>query len=88
MGKWSGWHCQNDKKATSRLTVTAMRALIASPPKGRRPDSGDPMVVVPLDLDGKPTQSGGWKDTISDENFAALVSCWRMQDVNADTTAP
>jgi len=64
-----------------------MRALIAAPPKGRRPDSGDPMVVVPLGEDGKPIQQGGWKDTVSAENFAALVACWRTQDVSAATPA-
>jgi len=64
-----------------------IRALIAAPPKGRRPDSGDPMVVVPLGEDGKPIQQGGWKDTVSAENFAALVACWRTQDVSAATPA-
>jgi len=64
-----------------------MRALIAAPPKGRRPDSGDPMVVVPLGEDGKPIQQGGWKDTVSAENFAALMACWRTQDVSAAIAA-
>ena len=64
-----------------------IRALIAAPPKGRRPDSGDPMVVVPLGEDGKPIQQGGWKDTVSAENFAALMACWRTQDVSAAIAA-
>lgn len=64
-----------------------MRALIAAPPKGRRPDSGDPMVVVPLGEDGKPIQHGGWKDAVSAEDFAALVACWRSQDVSVATPA-
>lgn len=59
-----------------------MRTLITSPPRGRRPDSGDPMVVVPLGDDGNPIKTGGWKDTVSTESFAALVECWRTQDVN------
>lgn len=58
-----------------------MRALITAPPKGRRPDSGDPLVVVPLDKNGDPIQSGGWKDKVAAENFATLVTCWRTQDV-------
>jgi hypothetical protein len=58
-----------------------MRALITEPPKGRRPDSGDPKVVVPLGEDGAPVSSGGWKDKVSVENFATLVACWRTQDV-------
>jgi hypothetical protein len=62
-----------------------MRALITAPPKGRRPDSGDPMVVVPLGDDGAPIQSGGWKDKVSVENFATLVECWRTQDVSIAT---
>jgi hypothetical protein len=57
-----------------------MRALITPPPKGRRPDSGDPMVVVPLDDKGTPIQAGGWKDKVSAEDFAKLVVCWRTQD--------
>jgi hypothetical protein len=64
-----------------------MRALITAPPKGRRPDSGDPMVVVPLGENGAPIQSGGWKDKVSTENFATLVACWRTQDVGVATPA-
>jgi hypothetical protein len=58
-----------------------MRALITAPPKGRRPDSGDPMVVIPLGENGVPIQTGGWKDKVSDDNFATLVACWRTQNV-------
>ena len=58
-----------------------MRALITAPPEGRRPDSGDPKVVVPLGNDGVPVHTGGWKDQVSSENFATLVACWRTQDV-------
>lgn len=58
-----------------------MRALVTAPPKGRRPDSGDPMVVVPLDEKGAPIQTGGWKDKVSAEDFATLLACWRTQDV-------
>jgi len=60
-----------------------MRALITEPPKGRRPDSGDPKVVVPLGEDGKPVNPGGWKDEVDNENFAKLVVCWRTQNVGA-----
>jgi hypothetical protein len=58
-----------------------MRALITAPPKGRRPDGGDPFVVVPLDDNGVPIQIGGWKAEVAAENFATLVNCWRSQDV-------
>jgi len=64
-----------------------MRALITAPPKGRRPDSGDPMVVVPLGENGAPIQTGGWKDKVSVENFTTLVACWRTQDVGVATPA-
>ena len=60
-----------------------MRALITAPPKGRRPDSGDPMVVVPLGDDGKPIKAGGWKEKVLAEDFIRLVACWRSQDVGA-----
>jgi hypothetical protein len=60
-----------------------MRALIRPPPKGRRPNSGDPMVIVPLDDKGAPIQAGGWKNTVSHEDFTKLVMCWRTQDVGA-----
>lgn len=62
-----------------------MRALITIPTKGRRPDSGDPLVVVPVDGNGAPVQTGGWKDKVSVENFAELVECWRKQDVGVAT---
>lgn len=58
-----------------------MRALITAPPEGRRPDSGDPKVVVPLGNDGIPVHMGGWKHKVFSENFATLVECWRTQDV-------
>lgn len=64
-----------------------MRALITAPPKGRRPDSGDPMVVVPLDENGAPIQAGGWKDRVAAEDFATLVACWRTQDVGGVASA-
>ena len=57
-----------------------VRALIEPPPVGRRPSSGDPKVVVPLGLDGKPEQPGGWTESASNEDYAALVQCWRAQD--------
>jgi DNA helicase HerA-like ATPase len=64
-----------------------MRTLITPPPKGRRPDSGDPLVVVPLDEKGIPIRTGGWKDTVSAEDFAALVALWRTQNAGVATPA-
>ena len=60
-----------------------VRALIEPPPLGRRPDSDDPKVVVPLGVDGKPTGPGGWTEPVSSEDYLSLVKCWRAQDVLA-----
>lgn len=56
------------------------RVLITPPPLNRRPDSSDPKVVVPLDGNGNPITPGGWKNTISPENYDSLLHCWRTQD--------
>jgi hypothetical protein len=63
-----------------------VRALIEPPPVGRRPDSDDPKVVVPLGKDGKPERPGGWTEPVSSEDYSALVKCWRTQDVLAGQT--
>lgn len=60
-----------------------MRALIELPPIGRRPDSDDPKVIVPLGPDGKQIHPGGWTDNGPNEDYDALVKCWRGQDVSA-----
>ena len=69
-----------------------VRALIAAPPMSRRPDSDDPMVVVPYDEKGLPIRSGGWKALIESEDYGAVVKCWRSQDINvgiaSETTQP
>lgn len=57
-----------------------VRALIEPPPVGRRPDSDDPKVVVPLGPDGMPERSGGWTDPVLSENYISLLKCWREQD--------
>lgn len=62
-----------------------MRTLISAPPKGRRPDSGDPLVVVPLGENGKPLRPGGWRDPVSTEDFSALVASWRTQNAGVAT---
>lgn len=63
-----------------------VRALISAPV--RRPDSDDPLVVVPLDEQGTPVRPGGWKDVVSTENYASLVNCWRNQDVAVNISPP
>ncbi len=60
-----------------------IRAMIDRPPEGRRPDSDDPMVVVPKDANGKRIKSGGWTEPVKKENYAPLVKAWRTQDPKA-----
>lgn len=63
-----------------------IRALIDRPPEGRRPESDDPMVVVPKGEGGKRIRSGGWTEPVKDEDYKPLVEAWRKQDPNAGTT--
>jgi DNA helicase HerA-like ATPase len=63
-----------------------IRAMIDRPAEGRRPDSEDPMVVVPKGTDGKRTRSGGWTEPVIDENYKPLVDAWRKQDPQAGQT--
>ncbi|WP_115006588.1 ATP-binding protein [Xanthomonas campestris] len=62
-----------------------IRAMIDRPPEGRRPESDDPMVVVPKGEGGKRIRSGGWTEPVKDENYRPLVQAWRKQDPNAST---
>lgn len=57
-----------------------IRAIIDRPPEGRRPDSDDPVVVVPKGPDGKRLRSGGWTEPVLHENYRPLVEAWRRQD--------
>ncbi|ELI8091617.1 ATP-binding protein [Yersinia enterocolitica] len=60
-----------------------IRAIIDRPPEGRRPDSDDPVVVVPKGADGNRIRSGGWTEPVQNENYKPLVEAWRKQDPNA-----
>lgn len=57
-----------------------IRAIIDQPAEGKRPDSDDPMVVVPKNDKGERTKSGGWTEHVKDENYKPLVEAWRKQD--------
>lgn len=57
-----------------------IRALIDRPPEGRRPDSEDPVVVVPKDKDGERVRSGGWTEVSEGENYKPVVQAWRKLD--------
>jgi DNA helicase HerA-like ATPase len=57
-----------------------IRAIIDRPPGGRRPDSDDPMVVIPKSANGKRIRSGGWTEPIPSEDYKPLVEAWRKQD--------
>lgn len=60
-----------------------IRAIIDRPPEGRRPDSDDPVVVVPKGADGNRVRSGGWTEPVLNENYKPLVEAWRKQDPTA-----
>ena len=57
-----------------------IRAIIDRPPEGRRPDSDDPMAVVPKGSNGKRIRPGGWTEAAKNENYKTLVAAWRKQD--------
>jgi hypothetical protein len=65
-----------------------IRAIIDRPPAGRRPDSDDPVVVVPMGADGKRVRSGGWTEPVVDESYGPLVEAWRRQDPMAGGVNP
>ena len=65
-----------------------IRAIIDRPAEGRRPDSDDPVVVVPRDATGKRIRSGGWTESVQNENYKPLVEAWRKQDPNAGNATP
>lgn len=65
-----------------------IRAIIDRPPEGRRPDSDDPVVVVPKGADGKRLRSGGWTEPVLNENYKPLVEAWRKQDPTAGDVKP
>jgi hypothetical protein len=58
-----------------------VRALIATPPSGRRPESVDPLVVVPGDahLDGFEGE-GGWATERHGEDYTVVLRQWRKQN--------
>lgn len=57
-----------------------IRAIIDRPPTGRRPESEDPLVVVPKDAGGSRVRSGGWTEAVQAEDYKPLVEAWRKQD--------
>ncbi|MCL2659167.1 MAG: ATP-binding protein [Acidobacteriaceae bacterium] len=60
-----------------------VRAIIDRPAEERRPDSGDPMVVVPMGASGKRVRGGGWTEPIISENYRGVVEAWRKQNPRA-----
>ncbi len=63
-----------------------MRALITPPPKDRRPDSEDPMVIVRQHPDGGYDAPGGWNQIRDPGDYAEVVELWRRQDPRARRT--
>jgi len=64
-----------------------IRVIIDRPAEGRRPDSEDPLVVVPKDACGHRIRSGGWTEPVPNENYGSLVVAWRKQNPYEDTAA-
>lgn len=60
-----------------------IRAVIDRLPEGQRPDSDDPLVVVPKGPGGMRLRRGGWTDQVSTEDYKPLVAAWRKQDAQA-----
>jgi hypothetical protein len=65
-----------------------IRALLDRPPEGRRPDSDDPLVVVPKDPDGKRIRKGGWTEATESESYRNLIDAWRKQDSSLARSNP
>jgi uncharacterized protein len=65
-----------------------IRAIIDRLPEGRRPDSGDPMVVVPRGPDGNRVRHGGWTEPVKTEDYKPLVDAWRKQDPRVGKVKP
>jgi hypothetical protein len=65
-----------------------IRAIIDRPAEGKRPDSDDPMAVVPIGPDGKRIKSGGWTEQVATENYKAVVEAWRKQNPQAGSKTP
>jgi Helicase HerA, central domain len=60
-----------------------IRAVIDRLQERRRPDSDDPMAVVPKGPDGKRIRRGGWTESVKTEDYKPLVEAWRKQDALA-----
>ncbi|KKQ89223.1 MAG: hypothetical protein UT12_C0020G0008 [Candidatus Curtissbacteria bacterium GW2011_GWC2_38_9] len=50
------------KLAHQKAPHQALQAALQRPPEGRRPDSEDPLAVVPVGTDGKRKRDGGWTE--------------------------
>lgn len=65
-----------------------VRALVELPPKHRRPQSEDPLIVVPRDAHGRRIQSGGWTEKVEHEDYKEVIEAWRHQNPNAKLQKP
>lgn len=64
-----------------------VRALIDLPPEGCRPDSDDPLVVVPKLSTGERKRPGGWTEISGSEDYTRLINAWRKQSSKAEPLA-
>jgi len=60
-----------------------VRTLIDRPNARNRPDSADPEVVVPGDLENGYDSPGGWNQVRDPSDYAEAVQLWRQQDARS-----
>ena len=66
-----------------------VRTLIDPPESNRRPDSGDPRVVVRGDPDKDGYESeGGWAVPRTPEDYSIVMRQWRQQSPHYEHQAP
>ncbi|MGC4049208.1 MAG: DUF87 domain-containing protein [Paludibaculum sp.] len=61
-----------------------MRALIDLPARNRRPDSGDPLIHVNLNVEHVAPFPGGWNRRLEPVDFRDVCSVWRRQDTRIE----
>jgi hypothetical protein len=57
-----------------------VRAIVTLPPRGQRPDSEDPQVVVDVVADKGPIGPGGWNRNREVSDYSEVVTVWRSQN--------
>jgi hypothetical protein len=61
-----------------------IRTVIDQPNKDRRPDSADPRVVVPGNVNEGYDSPGGWNQTRDPDDYAEALKTWRKQEARSE----